>query len=157
LEVDLDPASPDFYDYERAEWFTVPRDNGEGWIAGPFLDHSGTDEHILTLTVPVISGGRFLGVAGADIPVARIEAIGGAALAAMPAAAALVNHVGRVIATNTPRRPVGSLWPGAQAAWPPTSGARLQRDDRIEWAVVVDDPPSGAETPPAAAEPPASE
>ena len=83
LDAASTPADPDFYDYERAEWFTTPRDTGERWIAGPFLDHSGTNEHILTLTLPVVRDGAFLGVAGADIAVGGIEAVGGAALAAL--------------------------------------------------------------------------
>src|SRR5918997_6319634 len=111
LNASLDPADPDYYDYERAEWYTTPRDTGERWIAGPFVDHSGTNEHILTLTLPVVRDDAFLGVAGADIAVGEIEAIGGAALAALDGEAALVNHRGRIIATNSPRRLVGTLWP----------------------------------------------
>ncbi len=137
LDATLDPADPDFYDYERAEWFTTPRDTGERWIAGPFLDHSGTNEHILTLTLPVVRDGAFLGVAGADITVGAIEAIGGAALAALVGEAALVNHRGRIIATNTPRRLVGTLWPGAARAWPPAGDDLLIRDPRLLWSVVV--------------------
>ena len=137
LDASLDPADPDFYDYEQAEWFTTPRDTGERWIAGPFLDHSGTNEHILTLTLPVVRDGAFLGVAGADIGVGRIEAIGGTALAALDAEAALVNHRGRIIATNTSRRLVGTLWPGAGNAWPPPSDDLIVRDQRLLWAVVV--------------------
>jgi hypothetical protein len=137
LDASLDPADPDFYDYEQAEWFTTPRDTGERWIAGPFLDHSGTNEHILTLTLPVVRDGAFLGVAGADIAVGRIEAIGGAALAALGSEAALVNHRGRVIATNTPRRLVGTLWPGAEREWPPPGDDLLVRDPRLLWSVVV--------------------
>ena len=83
LDASLDPGDPDFYDYEAAEWFTTPRDTGERWIAGPFVDHSGTNEHILTLTLPVVRAGAFLGVAGADIAVGAIEAVGGAALGAV--------------------------------------------------------------------------
>jgi DNA-binding FadR family transcriptional regulator len=137
LDASLDPADPDFYDYERAEWFTTPRDTGERWIAGPFLDHSGTNEHILTLTLPAVRDGAFLGVAGADITVGGIEAIGGPALAALDGEAALVNHRGRVIATNTPRRLVGTLWPGAERGWPPRDGDQVIRDPRLEWSVVV--------------------
>jgi GntR family transcriptional repressor for pyruvate dehydrogenase complex len=137
LDACLDPADPDFYDYEQAEWFTTPRDTGERWIAGPFLDHSGTNEHILTLTLPVVRDGAFLGVAGADIAVGGIEAIGGAALAALDGEAALVNHRGRIIATNTPRRLVGTLWPGAEHAWPPRGEDLLIRDPRLLWSVVV--------------------
>jgi GntR family transcriptional regulator, transcriptional repressor for pyruvate dehydrogenase complex len=137
LDASLDPADPDFYDYEQAEWFTTPRDTGRGWIAGPFLDHSGTNEHILTLTLPVVRDGAFLGVAGADIAVGGIEAVGGAALAALDGEAALVNHRGRVIATNTKRRLVGTLWPGAEHAWPPSGDDLLIRDPRLLWTVVV--------------------
>jgi GntR family transcriptional regulator, transcriptional repressor for pyruvate dehydrogenase complex len=137
LDASLDPADPDFYDYEQAEWFTTPRDTGERWIAGPFLDHSGTNEHILTLTLPVVRDGAFLGVAGADIAVGGIEAIGGTALAALDGEAALVNHRGRIIATNTPRRLVGTLWPGADGAWPPRGDDLVVRDPRLLWSVVV--------------------
>jgi len=131
LAAELDPARPDFYDYVRAEWFTTPRDAGERWIAGPFVDHSGTNEHILTLTLPVVRDGRFLGVAGADIAVGAIEPIAAPALAATGADAALLNHRGRVIATNTPRWPVGLLWPGDPAR------ARVERDPRVAWSVVI--------------------
>jgi DNA-binding FadR family transcriptional regulator len=136
LDTCLEPDDPDFYDYERAEWYMTPRDSGERWIAGPFIDHSGTNEHILTLTLPVVRDGRFLGVAGADIGVGGIEAIGGAALAAVDGDAALVNHHGRVIATNSPRHPVGTLWPGAEHGWPPADDAAVRTDPRLPWSVV---------------------
>ncbi|WP_259314127.1 FCD domain-containing protein [Capillimicrobium parvum] len=131
LNAELDPGRPEFYDYEAAEWFTTPRDTGTRWIAGPFVDHSGTNEHILTLTMPVVRDGRFLGVAGADIAVGSIEPIAGPALAAVGADAVLLNHRGRVIATNTPRWPVGVLWGGDPA------GARVERDPRVGWNVVI--------------------
>ena len=120
-------TDPDYYDYERAEWYTTPRDTGERWIAGPFVDHSGTNEHILTLTLPVVRDGRFLGVAGADLAVGAIEAIAGAALAAIDADAAVLNHRGRVIATNTPRWMVGTLCPDD-----PT-----ERHPGLGWSLVV--------------------
>ena len=137
LNASLDPADPDFYEYETAEWFTTPRATGQRWIAGPFVDHSGTDEHILTLTLPVVDAGGFLGVAGADITVGRIEAIAGPALMALGREAALVNHRGRIIATNTPRHLVGSLWPGAEQAWPPANDDVVERDERLTWTVVA--------------------
>jgi hypothetical protein len=137
LNASLDPADPDYYDYERAEWYTTPRDTGDRWVAGPFVDHSGTNEHILTLTLPVTRDGRFLGVAGADIAVGGIEAIGGAALAALDREAAVVNHRGRIIATNSPRRLVGTLWPGAERGWP--GDAQVVRHPRTEWSVALGD------------------
>jgi DNA-binding FadR family transcriptional regulator len=137
LNACLDPEDPDFYEYDAAEWYMTPRDTGERWIAGPFVDHSGTDEHILTITVPVVRGGVFLGVSGADITVGSIEGIAGPALAAIDGEAALVNHRGRIIATNAASRLVGTLWPGAETAWPPPSGALLEGDDDLPWTVVV--------------------
>ena len=130
LDASLDPGDPDYYDYEAAEWFTTPRDTGERWVAGPFVDHSGTNEHILTLTLPVVRGDAFLGVAGADIAVGAIEAVGGAALAAVAGEAALVNHRGRIIATNTPRRLVGTLWPAGERDV-------VVDDPRLLWRVLV--------------------
>ena len=130
LNASLDPRDSDFYDYEQAEWYTTPRDTGERWIAGPFVDHSGTNEHILTLTLPVVRGGAFLGAAGADIAVGRIEAVAGEPLAAIAGEAALVNHRGRIIATNTPRRLVGTLWaPGRRDG--------ETRDPRLLWRVMT--------------------
>jgi DNA-binding FadR family transcriptional regulator len=130
LVTTLDPAAPDFYDYESAEWFREPREHGTRWIAGPFVDHSGTDAHIFTLTQPVLDGeGRFLGVAGADLTVDSVEAITRPALAAVPGRAALLNHRGRVIAANTSDDLPGTLHR-------PTPDESLERDPRIPWVVV---------------------
>ena len=40
---------------------------------GPYVDALGTDCYLLTFTAPVLSGGVFLGVVGADVPVSRFE------------------------------------------------------------------------------------
>jgi DNA-binding FadR family transcriptional regulator len=116
LAATLDPRDPDFYDYARAEWFTTPHETGERWVAGPFVDYSGTNEHIFTLTLPVTGPDGFLGVAGADLAVGEVEAIVGPALAAVGADAVVVNHRNRVIASNTPRWLVGTLWSGEPSA-----------------------------------------
>lgn len=147
LNASLEPEDPDFYDYEAAEWFATPRATGERWIAGPFVDYSGTDQHIFTLTLPVIEDGAFLGVAGADISVGRIEDIAGGPLAAVGQDALLVNHRGRVIASSTPRQLVGTLWaptdddespvPATPGWTTRPDGACVLRDDRLPWAVVT--------------------
>ncbi|HLI60703.1 MAG TPA: GntR family transcriptional regulator [Solirubrobacteraceae bacterium] len=131
LVTTLDPAAADFYDYEAAEWYREPLEHGGRWIAGPFLDHSGTDAHIFTLTQPVlVAGGRPLGVTGADLAVEAVESIVRPALAAVPGRAALLNHRGRVIAANTSDHLPGTLYPD-------DFDARVTRDPRIPWAVVV--------------------
>jgi len=130
LLTTLDPAAADYYDYEAAEWYREPRDRGGRWVAGPFLDHSGTDAHIFTLTQPVLGArGRFLGVAGADLTVESVEAIARPALAAMPGPAALLNHRGRVIAANSSAHLPGTLY----GTVPEPS---VSRDRRIPWVVV---------------------
>ena len=130
LLTTLDPAASDYYDYEAAEWFYEPRDHGTRWVAGPFVDHSGTDAHIFTLTQPVLDAqGRFLGVAGADLTVDSVEAIARPALAAVRGPAALLNHRGRVISANTSDFLPGTLYVAAP-------DDPLDRDPRIPWVVV---------------------
>lgn len=109
LNVDLDPESVDFYDYTAADWFDTPRRTKERTIVGPYVDYGGTDNYILTLTVPIYSAKTFLGVAGADVPAGRFEELALSILRLTGTESALVNAEGRIIASNTPRRLCGSL------------------------------------------------
>lgn len=74
LKVDLNPSSLGFYDYATAEWFDIPRRSGRRHIVGPYVDVHGTGRYVLTFTMPVEADGAFLGVVGADVPAARLEA-----------------------------------------------------------------------------------
>jgi hypothetical protein len=109
LVVNLDRDNPEYYDYAIADWFARPRNANTAWLAGPFVDFGGADDHILTFALPVRigSGVEPVGVVGADIAVREIEQITAPALAAIPNPAALVNRQGVVIATNT-----GTCLPG---------------------------------------------
>ncbi|TXK42326.1 hypothetical protein [Nonomuraea sp. C10] len=109
LDVDLDPESLDFYDYTAAEWFAVPERTRRRHIVGPYVDFGGTDTYMLTFTTPAEVDGRFLGVVGADVRAARFEALLLGVLAASPTQITLVNGEGRVVVTNSPRLPAGSL------------------------------------------------
>jgi hypothetical protein len=111
LDVDLDPDSLGFYDYTAAAWFAVPERTRRRHIVGPYVDYGGTDTYMLTFTAPAEVDGRFLGVVGADVRVARFEALLLGVLAASPTQITLVNGEGRVVATNSPRLPAGSLLP----------------------------------------------
>ncbi len=73
LDADLNPRSLGFYDYAAADWFEVPRRTGLRHVLGPYVDVHGTERYILTLTMPILAGSTFLGVAGADVPVSRLE------------------------------------------------------------------------------------
>lgn len=146
LAVGLDPRDPDFYDYETADWFAAPRRTGQRSVAGPFVDYSGTNQHIVTLTLPVADSGGYLGVAGADVLVGQLAALVAPSLAALGEDAALLNHRGRVIAANAPGLVSGGLVADDVRAWVLAGratwavredGAALARDGRLGWALLL--------------------
>lgn len=101
VNLDLNPQSEYFYDYSTMTWFAGPRDSGTRWIHGPYLDFTCADLNVCTFAVPVTScDGAFLGIAGADAPVARID---GELLPKFQTSGrllALVNAEGRIIVAN---------------------------------------------------------
>lgn len=141
LGVSLDPQDPEFYDYETAEWFAAPRETGERWIVGPFVDYSGTNEHIFTLTVPIIVDDHFLGVAGIDMTVARIEALSEPGICAVDRPAVIVNHHGRVVASNRAEFMVGTLFGDTvhrADGWTTSDdGAATLTHSGAPWSVVL--------------------
>jgi hypothetical protein len=109
LRPDLRPASLDFYDYTSAEWFDVPRRTGLRHVVGPYVDVHGTGRYLLTLTGPLLAGGEFLGVVGADVPVNRFENHLLRALDPEADAVVVLNDEGRVVVSTSPRWLVGDL------------------------------------------------
>ena len=108
IRLNLDPESIDLYDYLEMDWFTVPRKLGRRYVYGPYVDFSGADRYVLTLTVPVTDTGadgghEFLGVAGADIRMSHLEPELLTILRSVAAPAVLVTAERRVVAANTPR------------------------------------------------------
>ncbi|WP_396913397.1 cache domain-containing protein [Mycolicibacterium sp.] len=109
LELDLSPGSEYFYDYSTMEWYSGPRDRGVPWVHGPYLDYTGVDLYVCTFTLPVTSGrGKFIGVVGADVPVARLDAALLPTFAAHRTPLALTNSEGRVIVANDAEHVAGS-------------------------------------------------
>lgn len=107
LEVDLHPGSVGFYDYTATDWFAVPRRTRARHVVGPYVDVHGTDRYLLTLTMPIEADGRFLGVAGADVPVTEFETMVLRRLGASEAV--LVNQDGRVVVSTSSRWITGDL------------------------------------------------
>jgi hypothetical protein len=68
---------------------------------GPYVDYLGLDEYILTHTAPIQVGGSFVGVAGCDIRIRKLEEIFMPALRAIPGDAALLNESRRVVVGNS--------------------------------------------------------
>ncbi|GAA3807044.1 cache domain-containing protein [Sphaerisporangium flaviroseum] len=110
---DLNPASSAFYDYTHWDWFAGPRSGAERTVCGPYVDYLCTDEYSLTLSVPVVVEGVFIGVAAADVLVRAFERAVTPALRRIPAPAFLVNASGRVVASTTARWLAGSVYRGA--------------------------------------------
>lgn len=127
LEVDLHPDSVGFYDYTAAEWFSVPRRTGDRHVVGPYVDVHGTDRYLLTLTMPLEADGRFLGVAGADVPVTGFEQVVLGRLGHSDAI--LANDEGRVVVSTSCHWVTGCLLPEGH----PRPGLRLEG---LPWQLV---------------------
>lgn len=109
LVLELNPHKEYFYDYTAMEWFTIPRDQGRRWVHGPCLDYACTDQYVCTFAIPVlIDSGAFLGIAGADVPVASIEEVLLPRFRAFDQRVVLVNSEGRVIIGTDPEFITGS-------------------------------------------------
>ena len=116
LRLNLDPSSPDRYDYQSMPWFTSARDEHRRVAHGPYVDYSGSELFTLTVTAPVLDGDDFLGVTGADLNFLELERQLVRVLRRAGADACVVNDEGRVIATNTARWVVSSKIRGQLAA-----------------------------------------
>jgi hypothetical protein len=109
LDPDLRPASLGYYDYTATDWFDVPRRTGRRHVVGPYVDVHGTGRYLLTLTGPVVEGGDFLGVVGADVPVNGFESHLLRVLKAPGRPFLLVNDEDRVVLSTSPGWLVGDL------------------------------------------------
>ncbi|MFF1686527.1 MULTISPECIES: cache domain-containing protein [unclassified Streptomyces] len=116
LLLDLDPQRSAYSDYTHWDWFTLPRDTGQRAVAGPYVDYLCSDEYSLTLSAPVTVGGRFMGVAAADVYLRHFESVVMPLLQRLAGPARLVNARGRVAASTDPHHLVGSLTKGPDFA-----------------------------------------
>lgn len=131
LQLDLNPQSENFYDYPTMEWFTEPRDHDRRGLYGPYLDYTGVNLYVCTFSVPARSRtGRFLGVAGADVPAAAIDDALMPTFRAGGRPLALINAEGRVIVANDPDHVTGSRLRGSAAT-------RSRAIPGTPWALVA--------------------
>ncbi|MFE7628914.1 cache domain-containing protein [Kocuria sp. NPDC057446] len=63
----LNRESDSFYDYSNAQWFREARHGTAPFITSPYIDAWGTDSLTMTASIPVFTGGTFLGVVAADL------------------------------------------------------------------------------------------
>jgi hypothetical protein len=132
LHPDLRPASLGFYDYTASDWFDVPRRTGRRHVVGPYVDVHGTGRYLLTMTGPVVAGGEFLGVVGADVPVNRFENHLLRAFDPGVDAVVVLNEEGRVVLSTSPRWLVGDL-----LAAPPSTLSPAAEVSGVPWRLYL--------------------
>ena len=103
LILNLDPDSPDHYDYDAMEWFGAARDRASRFVSGPLIDLPCAEAHIMTFSQPVRVDDRFLGISGADVAMSRLESSIVPPLSSVGVPAVLVNGSRRVIASGGAR------------------------------------------------------
>ncbi|WP_165491631.1 cache domain-containing protein [Stutzerimonas kirkiae] len=109
LSPNVNPRSANCFHYEDKPWFSVPRESGQPAAIGPYVDVYCTGMYILTFSQPILLDGRFIGIAGADLPMHHIERLFTRSLMHLPQEALLLSPEGRVVASNTADWAVGDL------------------------------------------------
>lgn len=105
----MDPHRDDFYDYESREFIAHPRKDLLPWASGPYVDHGGVDDYLVTVSAPIVRDGRFLGVAATDLLVASLERTFAPWLADAENPCLLLNAEDRVIVSNALTHHVGDV------------------------------------------------
>lgn len=105
----MDPHRDDFYDYESREFIAHPRKDLLPWASGPYVDHGGVDDYLVTVSAPIVRDGRFLGVAATDLLVASLERTFAPWLADAESPCLLVNAEDRVIVSNAVAHHAGDV------------------------------------------------
>ena len=112
LRLNFDPSSVDVYDYLTMDWFVRAREGARHVVYGPYVDYTGADHYIFTLTAPARSAeGEYLGVAGCDVLMTSVERALIDALRDCPRDTVVVSSERRVIAVNSPRWVIGARLP----------------------------------------------
>ena len=127
---DFDEDSLDFYDYTCADWYLAPRDGTQRSLVGPYVDFNGLNDYIVTATIPVTVGGRFVGVAGADLSVDELERRLNIANRRVRAELVVLNASGRIVASTSVRHVAGSLLHPGPATESHAVGG-------VSWSIVV--------------------
>jgi hypothetical protein len=109
LAAETDPRAVGFRDYTELPWYQRPLTTGGRHVTGPYVDYLCTDQYTLTFTQPLVVGGEFAGVVGADVLVAWLERHLLDVLAEAEGTCILVNAVGRVVTSSDPTWVTGDL------------------------------------------------
>ena len=109
LAAETDPRAIGFRDYTQLPWYVRPFETGGRHVTGPYVDYVCTDQYTLTFTQPLVVGGRFGGVVGADVLVAWFEEHVLDVMDGVGRTCVLVNSAGRVVTSSDPTWVTGDL------------------------------------------------
>lgn len=103
LRLNFDPSDINVYDYLDMDWYTKAEQTQRPVLYGPYVDYTGSDQFVLTMSVPVMHEGRFLGVAGSDLLASRLEVELVPVLSQVEADTVIVNADRQVVMSNSAR------------------------------------------------------
>jgi len=104
-----DESSDGFRDYTTLEWWRVPFTTGARHLTGPYVDYLCTEDYAVTLTMPLVVDGEFLGVVGCDALVSRLEERLLPALRSLGVPAVIVNSSARIVTATDARSEPGAI------------------------------------------------
>ena len=103
LRLNFDTSDLEAYDYVDMDWYVRTRDRIQPTLIGPYLDYSGSDALVITLTVPVVAHGTFLGVVATDLSAQAAEDLITTELCRLRGDVVVVNRDRTIVATNCVR------------------------------------------------------
>ena len=129
----FDERSLDYYDYTGAEWYLAPRAGVVRSLVGPYVDFNGLNDYIVTATTPVFVDDAFVGIAGADLSVDKIERRLVSARRAssrnhLRGELVIVNASDRIVASTSALHIAGSLFAAKDAA--------RQEIPGVSWSIL---------------------
>lgn len=106
-----------FYDFPTAPWKPDERaDDNAIHTSYAYVDGSGTNENIITLTKRVTVDGKYVGAVGADLLIRQLQTAFEPLLRQLPPNTFMADQTGAIIATNTGRF-VGGTVPETDHRW----------------------------------------
>ncbi|GAA3528468.1 hypothetical protein AFL01nite_02300 [Aeromicrobium flavum] len=145
LRLNFDRTSIDVYDYVEMEWFEFPAGGRTRATYGPYVDYSGSELYIVTVSVPVTIDGEFVGIVGADVLFEEVERRILAVLRHSAREAVVVTADRRVVAANSGRWVQGSRLPAIPADGSAVEGGTVLSSAELPlgngWVLILTDVP----------------
>lgn len=135
LNLDLDDVN--LYDYLDMDWYARAAEQRRPAVHGPWVDYTGSGQFVLTCAIPVLHGVRFLGVAGGDLFMTRIESELLPALQDVDGEVVLVNADRQAVISNSARWIPGDRLPADPLESPERFAAVASVVEGSGWSLAV--------------------